>query len=105
MNNRRLRRKIIRRAKWGFRNEEMGAHAYVRAIAVANDENALNELQRRIKLARMDPWSQPDNLVGADWRTILSNLWDWFEANWPDILKIILTIAPLLLENPRNANS
>lgn len=69
-------------------------------MAVADNEVALNELQVLIKDEKLDPWANPERLVG-DWRDALRNLWDWFVENWPKILEFILTIAPLLLLEPK----
>jgi hypothetical protein len=40
-----------------------------------------------------------------NWSGWVSNVWDWFVANWPKILNIILTIAPLLLMETEREDS
>ena len=67
----------------------------------------LQMLNDRIE-AEVNPWNQQGLIRGDrkgwDWQTWLANAWDWFVANWPEILKIIITIAPLLLEPRKDAN-
>jgi len=68
--------------------------------ALAEDEVQLRKFNERIE-RDVNPWNRADGLIGMDWKEWLQNLWDWFLANWPAILEIILTIAPLLLLEPR----
>jgi len=71
---------------------------------VMADERALVALNERIE-AEVNPWNQQGLIRGDrkgwDWKTWLANAWDWFVANWPKILEIIITIAPLLLLEPK----
>jgi hypothetical protein len=55
-------------------------------------------MQLNVRVEReVNPWNNSERLYGADWRTIFKNIWDWFVEKWPAILRIILTIAPLLI--------
>ena len=101
MTKRKLRRKVRKQARREYRKGNMTREQYGAAMAVTASDEALVELQNRIDEQQLDPWKNPQRLIGVDWREMLSNLWDWFIENWPAILKIILTIAPLLLLEPR----
>lgn len=76
---------------------------YNACLVLSDDAVELAKFNDRIE-AQINPWNRTDGLVGADTKTWLANLWDWFKANWPAILKMILTIAPLFLE-PRHNES
>lgn len=70
-------------------------------MAVANSDKALDELQLRINAKGINPWKNPRRMLGFNWKTFWANVRDWFVENWDEILEIILTIAPLLLLEPR----
>jgi len=91
-----LRKKLRRQ----IRREKLVGKERKAVEAVLQDKPSLVSLNERIE-AEVNPWNQ-DGLIGDDrsWRQFLSDLWDWFVANWPKILEIILTIAPLLMEPP-----
>ena len=76
-------------------------------MEVVNSEAGMNELQAQIKLAGLNPWESPDRLLKAGIGEIFRNIWDWLVENWPTILRIIMTIAPLLIldERYKRANS
>ena len=93
-----LARKVRREARRGRRRGVMTREEYQACLAVSEDWDALEQLNRRVE-AEVNPWNQ-NGLIGVDWREWLSNLWVWFKENWPAILEIILTIAPLLLLEP-----
>lgn len=101
MSKRRLRRKVRRQARREYRKGNMTREQYGAAMAVAASDEALVELQKRIDEQQLDPWKNPQRLIGVDWKEFFANLWDWFVENWPKILEIILTIAPLLLLESR----
>lgn len=97
-----LRRKLRKQ----LRNETKLANR-LRIEAVLGSEEGLQMLNERIE-AEVNPWNQQGLIRGdregwsfSEW---WANVWDWFVANWPAILKIIITIAPLLLLEPRNAD-
>jgi hypothetical protein len=73
------------------------------AMAVARDGTLLAKLNNRIE-AEVNPWNRADGLIGADWSEIWANLRDWFKANWPTILRIILTIV-LIMETNKDEDS
>lgn len=95
-----LARKVRREARRDRRRGVISREEYEACYAVTEDWDALEQLNRRVE-AEVNPWNQ-NGLVGADWREWLANLWDWFKENWPEILRIILTIAPLLLLEPED---
>lgn len=100
MRARKLRRKVRNQARREYRRGNITREAYGHAIAVSNNNQALAELQSRIDSAGLDPWKNPERLYGADWGAFFRNIWDWFVENWPTILEMILTIAPLFLLEP-----
>ena len=94
-----LRKKLRKQAR-----KERDLKNRVAIESVMMDRRALEVLNQRIE-AEVNPWNQ-DGLIrgdreGWDWKTWLANVWDWFVANWPKILEIIITIAPLLLLEPK----
>lgn len=100
MKLRTLRRKLRKQAR-----KETSLKNRMAIQEVLDDDLKLEMLNERIE-AEVNPWT-PQGLVRKenwDWKTWLANLWDWFVANWPTILKIIITIAPLLLEPQREKN-
>jgi len=97
MRLKRLRKKIRRQAKRELRAGRITQQQADHCLAVANASDAvLQRVNTRIE-NEINPWNRPDGLVGAGWKDWLSNAWDWFVANWPKILNIIMTVAPLLL--------
>ena len=99
-----LRRKTIRQALRERRAGRMTDEEMRAVEVVVNDPKALAELNERVE-RDVNPWNRADGLIGVDWKTWLANLWDWFVENWPTILRIIMTIAPLLLLEPKRENS
>jgi hypothetical protein len=93
-----LRRKIKRYARYDyFINRTMTRGEYAKVMIVADNDASLVMLLVRIDEAKLDPWKHPSRLISGDGTSFFANLWDWFLENWPTILRIILTIAPLLL--------
>lgn len=99
-----LRKKTIRQAMRERRAGRMTDEQMAAVDAVVNDPVKLAELNERVE-KDVNPWNRADGLIGADWREWLANVWDWFVENWPTILKIIITIAPLLLLEPEREDS
>jgi hypothetical protein len=105
MKLKKLRRKIRRQAKREWRAGRITRQQADHCLAVANARDSiLRKLNSRIE-NEVNPWNRPAVLIGADWRGAVANVWDWFVANWPKILNIILTIAPLLLMEPKREDS
>ena len=92
-----LRRRTLRQARRELRRDNLTLDDYAHIITVCDDNDSLMELNERIE-KEVNPWNEPNRLYGADWPTIFRNVWDWLVENWPAILKIILTIVPLLLD-------
>ena len=105
MKLKRLRKKIRRQAFREFCASNINVRQYSQCLAVANaSDSVLRKLNSRIE-NEVNPWNRADGLIGASWKGWFSNIWDWFVANWPKILNIILTIAPLLLLEPDREDS
>ena len=110
MNNRQLARKIRKQARRTHRRGDISLHEYQTCMAAANSEKSLTEINTQIKLAGLNPWENPEGLVGAGIGDFFRKLWDWFVENWPEILALIMKIAPLLIladayERKQNENS
>lgn len=96
-----LRRKLRNQARREYAAGNLDTVEFGKCMAVAGNDVALAELNETIE-RDVNPWNRADGLIGADWKTWLANVWDWFVANWPTILKIIITIAPLLILEPKH---
>ena len=104
MKLKKLRRKIRRQAKRELRAGRMTQQQSDQCEVVANNDLALQMLNERIE-NEVNPWNRANGLIGASWKGWFSNAWDWFVANWPKILNIILKLAPLLLLEPDREDS
>ena len=98
-----LRRRTLRQARRELRRDNMTLDQYKQVVKVCDDNTKLAILNIRVK-QEVNPWNHPSDLYGADWRTVFKNIWDWVKTNWPAILKIILTIAPLLILDEGDEN-
>lgn len=96
-----LRRKLVKQAKSEFKAGRLHERDYKICLALADNKEGLEKFNERIE-KDVNPWNRADGLIGMDWKEWLQNIWDWFVANWPAILNIIVTIAPLLLLEPSN---
>jgi len=96
-----LARRVKRQADRELRKGRLTSEEHRKVVAVTNNQHTLRMLRDKIRERRINPYEGPDRLVGMSWKEIWANLWDWLVENWPTILRLILTIAPLLLmENP-----
>jgi hypothetical protein len=99
MKLKKLRKKLRKQLR-----KETNLTARVGIEQVLADERGLEMLNQRIE-AEVNPWNSNGLAArardGWDWKTWLANVWDWFLANWPKILEIIMTIVPLLLLEPK----
>jgi hypothetical protein len=95
-----LRRKLRAQAKSEYAKGNIALAEYNACIALSENEVELAKFNAKIE-AEVNPWNRTEGLVGADPKTWLANLWDWFVANWPAILKIIMTFLPLLMLEPK----
>ena len=98
-----LRRKLRKQAKSEYRKGNIDREKYLLCLDLSNYDAALAQFNNKIE-KEVNPWNRADGLIGASWSEWFANLWDWFVANWPTILKIIITIAPLLLLEPQRDN-
>ena len=90
-----LRKKLRRQARRELRAGRITQQQADQCEAVAADYWTLRALNSEIE-RQLGPWYCADFAV-MGWKGWFASLWDWFVANWPEILKIILKIAPLLL--------
>jgi hypothetical protein len=88
MNNRRLARKARRQARRARRRGEMTTYEYDSVMLACQDEEVLTRWNAEIQ--KINPWNE--GLLKADmgWGGFLQNAWDWFVANWDEILRILL---------------
>lgn len=105
MRNSTLRRKARRQAFRSWMANEMSWDE-VRAVREAcRDEEVLTRWNQEIARARLNPWENGGVLTSdSGFGNALSNLWDWFKANWPEILKILMTVLPLILSERKYAD-
>jgi hypothetical protein len=101
MNIRRLKKKLRRQARREYRAGRMTGMEFNAAMRVSDDYLLLNKLNKYIE-EEVNPWNRADGLIGASWSDWFSSAWDWFVQNWPTILRFIITIAPLLLLEPKH---
>jgi len=87
MKLKKLKRKLKSHAAKELLRGRLSMDEFRKVFSVANNDAALAELNRKLPAVRYG------STAGA-W----ANFWDWFVANWPDILNLILTLAPLFLE-------
>lgn len=104
MNLNKLRRKLRRTARRELRQGVLTREEYQTATSIAKDNRALKELSNQIETVGLNPWENPKQFYSNGFGAIFGNFWDWFLENWPEILEMILTIAPMFLEN-EDANS
>ena len=91
MTDRRLGRQLRRVARTKYDLGEMNLEDRDRIIAGSRDGDTLVKWREAL-VAEGAPWSGRDDLLtGFDWPTI----WSWLLANWPTILKVLLTILLL----------
>ena len=100
-----LARRVRRQAKRELKKERLSSEDYRKVIAVTENPHTLRKLRDKIHEKRLNPYDGPDQLMDMDWHEIFKNLWDWIQANWMEILKLILALAPLLLMEKPNEDS
>jgi hypothetical protein len=97
MNDRRFARKIKRMARIQTRRGNMTEFDLDRIVKGCKSPQVVK--QWRAKLERPvygAPWVGPGAAKGIDWVSV----WAWLKANWPAILKLLLTVLVFLGENP-----
>lgn len=100
MNTRRLARKARRRAYSDFINRNITLDEYRAIKNATKDEEILRRWSQEI-----DKQLTTKKLYGSGWKNFFRNVWDWFENNWADILKILFQLLPLILMERHNADS
>jgi len=99
MNNRQLARKVRRQLSRARRNEEISDSAYAKAYESTFSSAAMSELNSKISTAQLNPWEHRGVLMTSLKGFDFSNIWDWFQENWPEILRMLMLILPLLLDD------
>jgi hypothetical protein len=100
MTNASLARRARRQARRALRQGEIDENAYELIVNATHNDRVLTEWNKQIYEAKLNPWEHPGVLMGFDWQVI----WDWFAANWPKILEILLALLPLLILEDRDAD-
>ena len=79
------------------RANEISAEEYAEFVKASKDPDQLAKIRRNVERKFQVPWQQGQKYSGIQWASI----WDWLVSHWPEILKFILSILPLLmLETP-----
>lgn len=87
MNFGRKARRVARRAYWRGR---MTREEYEQVKEAVKNPEVVARWQAKVEETHKTPWRNGN--------FDFSEIWEWFKENWPTILKILLTLAPLLLE-------
>jgi hypothetical protein len=97
MNDRRFGRKVRRMARIKTWHGEMSEYDRDRIIKGSHDNATVKRWRAKLEQPVYGaPWVGPGASQGIDWTTV----WEWFKANWPAILKILLTLLVFLGDNP-----
>ena len=83
-------RKAKRAARWAYWRGRITREEYDHVKEAVKDPELLRWWQADVERNCQAPW--------RDGKFDFSEIWEWFKENWPTILKILLTIAPLMLE-------
>jgi hypothetical protein len=97
MSNSKLARKARKQARREYRKGNIDRETYDHVLKASRDEQTLEEWNQRIYSAQLNPWDHTGVLYGSLVGFDFSNIWDWFQENWPAILQMLLTILPLFL--------
>jgi len=97
MNHKRLRRRVRRQAKRELRRGNITSEQYQQCMEVTGSEQGMTMLRDDIDMAGLDPYTRPETLMQGPFMDMLMRVWDWIKKHWPEILAIIMKIAPLLL--------
>jgi len=94
-------RKIRRVARRQWRRGKIDRATYQKVVTGSRDPVTVAEwktaVERQVYGA---PWTLK---TGMDWRELMVEIWEWFIANWPAILEIILTLL-VFIEPPPQSN-
>ena len=99
MKLRRLKKKLRRQALRQRALGKLNVHEFDACMTVSRNPEMLAKLNDNIE--SMKRLSKGD----GSWQDWFANAWDWFVNNWDEILRIILTIVPLLLEPKPDVDS
>lgn len=84
-------RKMQRVSRRAYRHGEMDERTYNHVMEALKDPDVVEEWQAKVETQMNAPWKVSQGRI--DWNTI----WEWLKANWPTILRILLSILPLLI--------
>lgn len=102
MNDRRFARKIRRMSRIKTWHGEMSEYDRDRIIKGSYDNATVKRWRDKLEQPSYGaPWVGPGVSQGIDW----ANVWAWFKANWPMILKLLLSLLVFLGDNPDEDNS
>lgn len=95
LTDKRFGRKLRRMSKRQTWSGNMSIEDRDKIIEATRDDKWLREARSRVEAMPGRPWGDGP-LDGFDW----SILWEWLGENWPEIVKMLLTIIPLFVEVP-----
>jgi hypothetical protein len=87
MNFGRKARRVARRQYW---RGKMTRAEYEQVKEACKDPEMVARWQAEVEQSYHTPWREGRFDMGV--------IWEWFKENWPAILKVLLTLAPLMLE-------
>jgi hypothetical protein len=87
MNFGRKAKRVARRQYW---HGNITREEYLHIKEACKDPEMVARWRAGVERSHRTPWREGR----FDW----SAIWDWFIENWPTILKVLLTLAPLMLE-------
>ena len=97
MNDRRFARKIKRMANIQTRRGNMSEYDRDRLHKGCKSPETVKQWRAKLESPVYGAtWVGPSAAKGIDW----PRMWEWLRANWPTILKLLLSVLVLLGENP-----
>jgi hypothetical protein len=90
-------RKARRVARRQYRRGKITRQEYEHVCEASRDPEVVAKWEAEVEKQLGAPWKAKGGFLdGFDF----SAIWEWFKENWPTILKILLTILPLLILEP-----
>lgn len=87
---RKVRRVARRQYRWG----KITYEEYRKVLNASRDREIVAKWQAEVEKQYIVPWKVSTGFLD------FSAIWDWFIENWPTILRILLTILPLIILAP-----
>lgn len=83
-------RKVRRVARRQWRRGKLDRETYRKIVQGSRNPDLVAKWQVAIENGVSGaPWIQK---TGSDWREMLTEIWEWFLENWPEIMEILLTM-------------